>query len=182
MAIVNFALLWCVCICSWSLRPFLEHLRAEGADVAAVRLPDRFHPAVSDRPAHCPLSGSVVSAVCIQVWAGVEAAVVKTVLTAQALQRYTRLIEGKPTHHWRTRQQQQSSPLRYLVEPLQAAEASSWLLHRPVWFRRHVRHCTEAVRQAYLCSLIWPDWTGLHLNSLVVGRADMCLRSISLPL
>ena len=31
-------------------------------------------------------------------------------------------------------------------------------------------------------SLIWPDWTGLHLNSLVVGRADMCLRSISLPL
>jgi hypothetical protein len=82
--------------------------------VAAVRLPDRFHPAVSDRPAHCPLSGSAVAAVCIQVWAGVEAAVVKTVLTAQALQRYTRLIEGTPTHHWRTRQQQQSSPLRCL--------------------------------------------------------------------
>ena len=149
MAIVNFALLWCVCICSWSLRPFLEHLRAEGADVAAVRLPNQPHPAVSDRPAHCPLSGSVVSTVCIQVWAGVEAAVVKTVLTAQALQRYTRTPEGTPTHHYaRTRQQQQSSPLRYLVEPLQAAEASPWLLHRPVRLRRHVRYCSKAVRQA----------------------------------
>jgi hypothetical protein len=52
--------------------------------------------------------------------------------------------------------QQQSSPLRCLSMS-QAAQATSWLLHRPVWFRRHVRHCTEAVRLAFKrdIGLIW---------------------------
>lgn len=61
MLFVNLTLLWCFCICSWSLRPFLEHLRAEGADVAAVRVPNQAHPAVPDRFAHCSASGSVVA-------------------------------------------------------------------------------------------------------------------------
>ena len=155
--------------------------------MAAVRLPNQPHPAVSDRPAHCPLSGSVVSTVCIQVWAGVEAAVVKTVLTAQALQRYTRTPEGTPTHHYaRTRQQQQSSPLRCLFmsncrrlpkrHPGSCIDLFGFDVMFDTALKPYARHNIS------IYSLIWPDWTGLHLNSLVVGRAGMCLRSTSLPL
>ena len=47
--------LGCLLVISWSLRPFLEHLKGEGADIRAV-------------------------------WGHVKSALVKTVLTAQALQ------------------------------------------------------------------------------------------------